>query len=472
MVNLKTVEGEAFRKIQHLYLRAGFGEHLRFLQENAEKPLEWHVNRLFDLSKVGVDLAHIADPTKGHEKEVGKFKMGVLFERSKKDLKELNLHWLDRMATAEGQLREKLTLFWHDHFATSVPVGYLMQVQNNTLRRAALGKFGELLHAVAKDPAMLIYLNNQQNKKGQPNENFAREVMELFTLGIGNYSESDIKEAARAFTGWQVNAIGKFEFNQRQHDFGEKIIFGKSGNFTGEAVLDMLIQHPQTAKHLAQKIHAWFVHEQPNPTEIAAIEKVLRSSNLDIGMTLRAIFLSEWFYSPENMGALVKSPVELLVEFKRLLRMDIRRTQLLLKAQTALGQVLFFPPNVAGWPNGRQWIDSSTLLLRMKLPLVLFGADEFDIATKEDLDNEGPDLPTESAPQAFKAEVDWGPFLEAFTGVEQSLMAEALVNALVVAPQSRIDFQNLKAFADTDSKQEYIQSLAIRVMALPEFQLK
>ncbi len=463
---------DAARKLQHLYLRAGFGESPQFLKENADKPLDWHVERLFSDSKSFQDLQLLPDPTAGHEREVGKFKMGVIFMRSKKELKELNLHWLDRMATANGQLREKLCLFWHDHFATNVPVGYLMQVQNNTLRAHALGKFDRLLHNIAKDPAMLIYLNNQQNKKGHPNENFAREVMELFTLGIGNYTENDVKEAARAFTGWQVTATGKYEFNARQHDFGNKAVLGKTDEWTGEDILDMLATHPQTSRHLAKKLYGWFVNDQPHPERILEIEKNLKDSQLDIGLTLKQLFLSEWFYSPENIGALVKSPVELLVQFKRLLKMDLRREQLLLKAQTALGQVLFFPPNVAGWPNGTQWIDSSTLLLRMKLPLVLFGADAFDIAVKGDLEDEGPDISMTEIPKQFKAESDWKEFLHAFAGLSENELLQAIVDALLVCPQVRVDLDNLRQYGDNSSPNSLIQSLAIRVMALPEFQLK
>jgi uncharacterized protein (DUF1800 family) len=460
------------RKIQHLYLRAAWGETPQFLKANAAQPLQWHVDRLFrDAEKIN-DLTAIADPTKGHEKEVGRFKMGVLFERSKKDLKELNLHWLDQMADSKAPLQEKITLFWHDHFATNVPVGYLMQVQNNTLRRLALGKFGDLLHAVAKDPAMLIYLNNQQNKKGHPNENFAREVMELFTLGIGNYAETDIKEAARAFTGWQVNAIGQYEFNSRQHDKDHKTVLGKSGNLTGEQVLDILLAHPQTAKHLARKLYAWFVNPIPDLTSITAIENWLLQSQLDIGKTLRNIFLADWFYADQHFGALVKSPVELLIQYKRLLKMKLPHTNFMLKVQSALGQMLFFPPNVAGWPNGTQWIDSSTLVLRMKLPLVLFGADEFEIAVKIDLDDEGPDISETNIPKMMKANVEWKEFTAAFAELSEQEIPQALVDALIVAPQQRIDLVNLLKFADPGSKIEMIKSLALRVMALPEFQLK
>ena len=231
------------RHLQHLYKRAGFCAEPLFVRNSVQQSLIWHVQKLFSDSNRYDSLDLIDDPTNGRDKDVGKFKLGVLFVRSRKDLKKLNLAWLDKMAQTKAQLRERMTFFWHNHFATSVQLGYLMQVQNNTFRKHALGKFGDLLHAIAKDPAMLIYLNNQQNRKNHPNENFAREVMELFCLGEGHYTEKDIKEAARAFTGWQVSGSGRYVFNKKQHDFGEKTFFGKTGNITGEDILDMLISH-------------------------------------------------------------------------------------------------------------------------------------------------------------------------------------------------------------------------------------
>ena len=161
--------------------------------------------------------------------------------KSQEQLKELNLSWIEKMTANNNPLLERLTFFWHNHFATSVPFAYLMQQQNNTIRKFALGKFSDLLFAIAKDPAMIIYLNNQQNKKTAPNENFAREVMELFTLGEGKYSENDIKEAARAFTGWNSNKKGEFEFIAKDHDDTEKEFLGKKGNFNGDDILKIIL---------------------------------------------------------------------------------------------------------------------------------------------------------------------------------------------------------------------------------------
>jgi uncharacterized protein (DUF1800 family) len=199
------------QQIQHLYLRAGFGETPAVIKQKMNISIDKLVDELFNNSKQYKQLTYLENPADSNE--VSNFKILLLLLRSRDQMQELNIDWLNNIYITKAVLREKMTLFWHDHFATSTQLAYLMQVQNNTLRKHALGKFDKLLHAIATDPAMIIYLNNQQNKKDAPNENFAREVMELFTLGEGNlYTEKDIKEAARAFTGWTVNKRGKFEW--------------------------------------------------------------------------------------------------------------------------------------------------------------------------------------------------------------------------------------------------------------------
>ncbi len=209
------------QKVQHLFLRAGFGESPTVIKQKTNSSIEVLVDELFTQSKQFRSLNYLEDPVKG--KSVSNFKLLIALLRAPEQARQLNLEWMEMLTTSSAQLREKMTYFWHDHFATSTQFAWLMQVQNNTLRKNALGKFGKLLHAIAKDPAMIIFLNNQQNKKDHPNENFAREVMELFTLGEGNlYTEKDIKEAARAFTGWTVNKKGQFEFIEKEHDSGEK----------------------------------------------------------------------------------------------------------------------------------------------------------------------------------------------------------------------------------------------------------
>jgi uncharacterized protein (DUF1800 family) len=222
-----------------------------------------------------------------------------------------------------------------------------------------------MLHAVAKDPAMLIYLDTAQSRKGQPNENFAREVMELFTLGEGHYNEQDIKEAARAFTGWSIDRdAGQYMFRPGIHDYGVKTVLGTSGRFDGDAVLDLLLARPQTSEFVTAKLWREFVSPEPDAREVKRIAQIFRGQNLDVKPALRALLLSEAFWAAENRGALVKSPVELVVGTLRQLELTPTAAAPFALAATGMGQALLSPPNVKGWPGGDVWINSTTLLAR------------------------------------------------------------------------------------------------------------
>ncbi|MEM0996158.1 MAG: DUF1800 domain-containing protein [Bacteroidota bacterium] len=460
------------KQLQHLYLRAGFGEDPHFIQEHRDQSIAWHVDRLFRNSQSGRPLDYLKDPTKGGRKRVGGLRLVGLFLKSRRQLRKLNLHWVRRIVTTQAVLRERMTLFWHDHFATHVPLAILMERQNQTLRESALEKFGPLLHAIAKDPAMLIYLNNQQNVKDHPNENFAREVMELFTLGEGHYTEVDIKEAARAFTGWTTDRSGNFQFDAEKHDFGEKTVLGVSGKLTGEQVIDILLDQKQTARYLCRKLYRYFVNDHVDPERLEQLTERYFRTGFDTGDLLRHIFTAEWFYAEVNRGALIKGPVDLIVHCMRILKAEYPRNFLFLAVQEALGQVLFFPPNVAGWSGGRSWIDSATLMLRMKLPLVVFGADEFDLELKPEIEAMGTDISSQRIPRYFKARAEWRHLAKSVSGIPDDQLHEAIIAALIQCPDVNIDRKNLLSFADSTSKIELIKSLTLRVMALPEFQLK
>jgi uncharacterized protein (DUF1800 family) len=293
---------------------------------------------------------------------------------------ELQSWWLTEFLATRAPLAEKMTLFWHNHFATSfqkVRSPQLLYRQNALLRSHALGNFAELLRAVARDPAMLIYLDNAASRKEQPNENFARELMELFTLGEGNYSERDVKEAARAFTGWSVEPeTGEFLFRQPVHDDGVKTVLGRTGSFDGAAVLEILLAQPQTAEFLAGKLWREFVSPVPEPAEVRRIARAFRESGYDIRTALRALLVSDAFYAPQNRAALIKSPVELVVGTLR--QFDFRTGEVLPFVVTAnqLGQRLFAPPNVKGWPGGEAWINSTTFLARKAFLERLFRVEE------------------------------------------------------------------------------------------------
>jgi uncharacterized protein (DUF1800 family) len=290
--------------------------------------------------------------------------------------------WVREMVTTRSPLTERMTLFWHDHFPSGedkVHYPQLMFRQNALLRRDALGNFGDLLHAVSKDPAMLQYLDGAGSRKGRPNENFAREVMELFTLGEGHYSQRDVTEAARAYTGWTLdpNTLA-YQFNPKIHDDGDKTVLGQMGAFDGDQILDILLAQPQTATFITTELWREFISETPEPAQIASIADRFRASNYDIRTALRGLFLSEAFWDERNRGVLVKSPAEFVVGAVREFDIgyaDQDATALAVQVRN-FGENLFYPPNVKGWPGGESWINSSTLLARKQFIEQLFRATE------------------------------------------------------------------------------------------------
>jgi uncharacterized protein (DUF1800 family) len=291
------------------------------------------------------------------------------FDRGQaRETQEVRAWWVQEMLRTPSPLTERMTLFWHNHFVSSQPkvrVARLMYAQNVTLRAHALGNFGTLLHAIAKDPAMLVYLDGVQSRRGQPNENFAREVMELFTLGEGRYTERDVKEAARAFTGWSVDRDrGTFVARPSLHDAGEKTVLGHTGRFDGDAVLDLLLAEPATASHLARKLWREFVSTDPDADGVKRVANALRASNYEIGAALRELLACDAFYAASSRAVLVKSPAELVVGTLRQLEIEPPDALPLAAAAAAMGQSLLAPPNVKGWPGATTWINSHTLMVR------------------------------------------------------------------------------------------------------------
>jgi uncharacterized protein (DUF1800 family) len=264
-----------------------------------------------------------------------------------------------------------MTLFWHSHFTSSlkkVKAPALLYRQNVLLRRHALGNFAELLRAVARDPAMLVYLDNARSRRQAPNENFARELMELFTLGEGHYTEADLKEAARAFTGWSLDPdSGQYTFRPRWHDGGEKRILGRRGAFDGDDVIDLLLARPETAELIVTKLWHAFISERPDSGEVTRLAAVFRDAGYEMKPLLAALFTSEAFWAEQNRGRLIKSPVDFVVGTLRLFGLPVREDRDLAWMVRRLGQDLFDPPDVKGWPGGRQWITGATLLDRQTL---------------------------------------------------------------------------------------------------------
>lgn len=349
------------RRASHLYRRAGFGADYATLHDALSRSPAEIVDGWLNLA------------TPEFAKQMDGVAKSVVATNSTEGLAAW---WAYRMLHTPRQLTEKLTLFWHGHFATSVAKVEnvrLMLDQNETLRSHASGDFRALVQAISRDPAMLIYLDSNTNRKAHPNENYARELMELFCLGEGQYTEQDIRELAKCFTGWEIRR-DKFRFNRRQHDSGEKSFLGHTGAFSGEGAVHVVMQHQATPEFIVGKLVNFFVFDEPSPpaTLIAPLVRQFRADDLNLHSVLRRILTSNLFYSHYAVGRKIRSPAELCIGLPRCLQATADMF-LLSAGMAAAGQELFQPPNVKGWPGGRAWINSSTLLARSNLVTRLVG---------------------------------------------------------------------------------------------------
>lgn len=290
----------------------------------------------------------------------------------------LNSSWLGDTADHSSPLLEKLTLFWHGHFATGadkVDDAEMMFAQNRLLRQHCVGHFGQMTQEISRDPAMLIYLDSTTSRKAHPNENYAREIMELFCLGEGNYTERDIQELARCFTGWEVRRK-KFRFNRYQHDTGSKTILGETGDFGGEEGVEIVLRQQSLPRFIVRKLIQFFVFDEPAAPEhlIEPLAQQFRQSNLQIGPLIETILRSNLFFSSLAVGRKVRSPVELGIGILRCLD-GSSNLELMARRLDEIGQSVFYPPNVKGWEGGRAWINTSTLLGRSNLVAELLDHD-------------------------------------------------------------------------------------------------
>lgn len=475
-------------KNQHLLWRAGFGpaaeqwndvtktspqklyDALEKASRKAPMPLNVATNFVEGLMN-GIDGIRRTEMTPEQRKELQK--------KSRQEVRNLNLEWLNEMVNSEQQLREKMAFFWHGHFACRNLNAWYQQDLINTIRRNALGNFGTMLKEVSRSAAMLAFLNNQQNRKQKPNENFAREVMELFTMGHGNYTEKDIKEAARAFTGWQFKLNGEFIFRQQLHDDGQKTVLGKTGNFNGDDVLDILLQQKQTAVYLTTKLYKFFVNEEVHEQRVKQLAESFYQSNYDISKLMRSIFTADWFYDEKNIGTRIKSPIELMAGIRRSLPMDLELPESQLYLQKVLGQILFYPPNVAGWPGGTNWIDSSSLMFRMRLPQILALKETFNIKVKSDDDQEMGMQQIEDKKQQGKriagriieTTIKWELPYEQLQKTARENLLPAIASLLWQTDVSKMNKTLIEKFVDGGSRERYIQTSIIHLMSTPEYQL-
>ncbi|TXH21453.1 MAG: DUF1800 domain-containing protein [Chitinophagaceae bacterium] len=474
-------------KSQHLIWRAAFGSNLQFLNEDTSTQSLF--KKLEKDSSISPAYINVADDTLlQYYDDSGNYRIKDLKEEDRKmfmrlqrkAINQLNMAWLKEMIQSPAQLREKMAFFWHGHFACRSTNLFFNQLLLQVIRKNAIGNFGTLLKEVSQSAAMLQFLNNQQNKKNAPNENFAREVMELFTLGRGYYSEKDIKEGARAFTGWTANAKGEFVFRKNNHDTGSKTFLGKTGNFTGDDVLDIILNQRQTAKFITTKIYTYFVNEVPNTAQIDKLSKRFYESNYDINALLKDIYTSSWFYDSSNMGTKIKSPIELIVGIQRMFPTPMKN-ELLLNYEKILGQQLFYPPNVAGWPGGKTWIDSTTLMARMRLPKILFNEDIMNLQAKADDDqlmgrkNDGAeDIPSlkrnkknEKNPKEIPEK--WNDFLNTFSNTPRDVLFTEMSKTLLQLPLKTP--KEVLSYVNQSSKDAFIKSAAIQIMSTPEYQM-
>jgi uncharacterized protein (DUF1800 family) len=479
----------------HLMWRAGFGpavEQLGDLNKYSPKQFYKALQKASEKRPEYIDVADdylkglmmgIEEVGRQQKKEMDEDQRKQVQQKNRQGVRNLNMFWMHEMVNTGAQLREKLGFFWHGHFACRNLNVFYQQGLLDILRRNALGSFRTMLHEVSKSAAMLNFLNNQQNRKDHPNENFAREVMELFTLGRGNYTEYDVKEAARAFTGWASVPKGEFIFRRNQHDYGTKTVLGKTGNLTGEEVLDHLLAQKQTAKFITQKMYKFFVNDTPDEKNIEWLADRFYKNDYNISKLCEDIFTSDWFYEDKNIGVKIKSPVELLTGIQRMLPMKLESEESLMLLQRVLGQLLFYPPNVAGWPGGKAWIDSSTLMMRMRIPQMLNDQDEMNVRPKDDDDtmmgrkndkNEDPKVKGQKQMgklgKPILVNIDWTKYVKNFDPVKrEKLLAD--MNSVLLVTNKAVSDDLIKKFSDESGREDFIKSATIQIMSTPEYQL-
>ncbi|RLA76948.1 MAG: DUF1800 domain-containing protein, partial [Epsilonproteobacteria bacterium] len=308
----------------------------------------------------------IIKPNKKH-KDLNAEEREAFRENRRREKSAIKKWWMHKLIETNAPFEEKMVLFWHNHFTSSlkkVPQIALMYRQNQLFRRYALGNFAKMLHSIVEDPAMLIYLDNRANRKKRPNENFARELLELFTLGEGHYSEQDIKELARALTGYSIDKHMSFRFKKKLHDSGEKSIFGHRGDFNAHQAVDIILEQNATAEFIVGKLWKAFVSEESDDMEIKRLAQYFRDQKYELKPIINAILTSKAFMELSNRGTLIKSPIELIVGTLRTFNTTAFDLKIALQYSRRLGQDLLNPPNVKGWSGGKQWINANTLLIR------------------------------------------------------------------------------------------------------------
>jgi len=493
--SLKPLNPEDFDhlKAQHLLQRAGFGGTPQQAQALADLGLEKAVKYIINYQSIAdpnpttleaydKDIIRPATQSEraamriarqnGDEDQVEMFRNERQRRQraDRKQISEMERWWLQRMVSTPRPFEEKLTLFWHGHFATGyrgIENSYHMYLQNMFLRDNAMGNFKEdLVRGIIHDPAMIKYLNNDQNRKQAPNENLARELMELFTLGEGEgYTEDDIKDGARCLTGYTIED-DEFAFRAQQHDAGTKRIFRRSGNYDGDDFVDLIFTRSNVASFIIEKLYRFFVNDLPHGETqeskafVRSLANLLKRKDWELKPIFESIFLSEHFYDEANINAIIKSPIQLIVQATRTLNPPQRSKMVrtLAIASDVMGQRLFAPPSVKGWDGGRAWINTSTMFMRQNTVLYL-------------LTGQRPDgEPWETGGANF----DGMTLVEGQTRDAKKTIKYLLTTLLNVEEPNRDRVSSLQNYMKTQHNEinnETVTGLLTLITAMPEYQL-
>ncbi len=478
-------------KAAHLLNRAGFGGTRAEIEKVCKLGPQDAVDWLLDFPDAGAeeqsqtdvpDLGSIADYPKSFrdlerafvgKTDEEKKMLRQKFQLANREALDATVNWwMHRMAYGPQPLQEKLTLFWHGHFVTSAKderMAFAMWKQNELLRANAVGNFREFVRGISRDPAMLDYLNNTQNRKAHPNENYGRELMELFTLGIGNYTEDDVKQAARAFTGWAHDG-DDFVYRKFDHDDGVKYFLGHQGNFDGDDVIDIILSQPVCGRFIASKLFRYFAYEDIDDKLAEALGSTLRNGGYELRPLVRTILTSKAFYSQQSIGSQIKCPIQLVLGTVRLLELPMPPQRMLLPGLTQMGQIPFAPPNVRGWPGGRMWINTSTLFVRYNTAIFLAGGGATQLPKMAGGKNFGGINRGNKSIEVPAVDFHPGSGDAGMTTAED--VADAWVARLIQRPITTDKRQVLlDALANQPQRQENVRKMIQLIVSMPEYQL-
>ncbi|WP_397363996.1 DUF1800 family protein [Olleya sp. R77988] len=454
------------KEVQHLHWRAGFGLTPKQILAMENKSKHQIVDDLFLKSKpitnVPFNFSMFNMYTKNyiHKNEE---RQKALSKLNEAQTKNFNISWIKSIVNTEEVLREKMTLFWANHFVCRDRNTKYIYKYNTTLRKHALGDFREFVKAITKEASMINYLNLNQNNKKSPNENFARELLELFTLGEGNYTEKDIKECARAFTGYSHGFNGNFILRKNKHDVNQKVFFNQKGNFDGDEIVDIILSKKQCARYICERIYVHFVNDIPNDNHVEEMTSIF-FKDYNIENLMRYLFMSDWFYAKKNIGNKIKSPIDLLVGIYKIVPYRFRDEKEFLKIQRLLDQVLLDPPNVGGWKGGKNWITTNSLMLRVKLPSMLFEKESYTFKTTGSLDKKNLKIVSVKNKYQDKLDVyvDWKTYKKRV----KKLKLHNLLDSLILCDINSGTSRYISTFGRRPKKKNLV-----KIMSLPEYQM-